>query len=78
MVCDIFSVQTYQLGGVSEFCSWVVGLKAWATTTTMLTVALEFIKHLIYKDYLFLLGLKAWDTMALLKYFILAPNHSNS
>jgi hypothetical protein len=39
----------FQLGAVSEFCSWVVGLKA-CTTTTLFTVILEFRKQLIYRD----------------------------
>lgn len=33
MVCDFFSIQTYQLGAASEFCPWAMRLKTCATTT---------------------------------------------
>lgn len=40
MVYDFSTEQIYQLGAVSEFCAWVVGLKACATTTTV-SITLE-------------------------------------
>lgn len=63
---DLSSVQMYQFGAVSEFCSWVVELKA-CFTTILLTVTLEFRKNRLTEICLSQLGLKAWATTALLK-----------
>lgn len=57
MVYDFSSVKTYQLGSVSEFCPWVMRLKA-CTTITLFAVILEFRKQLIYRDLLVSAGIK--------------------
>jgi hypothetical protein len=41
MVFDFSNMQAYQLGTVSEFCPWVVGLKVCATTA-LFSVTPEF------------------------------------
>jgi hypothetical protein len=55
----------------------MVGLKAY-TTTTWFTVTLGFRKQLTYSDPPVSPGDKGMAITALLKYFILVPNHSNS